>query len=90
MGLAAAGLTPAGADAAYASSWWVHALLAFGLLAALPYTKAAHMVIDAVNLALARPRAFTALPRVSEGTPAGYRTITDFTCSWPPAESVTR
>ncbi len=76
--LAAAGLTPAEARALHARSWWVHALLALTFVAALPHTKARHMLAALAALALGGGRPGRALPPAPEGS-AGYATVADLT-----------
>lgn len=76
--IAAAGVSASQADGVYAVSWWLHGVLSLGFVALLPYTKARHMVLDAINLSVAVPAAFAALPRLKEGEKAGYPVITDF------------
>ncbi len=76
--LAAAGLTPAEAQALHARSWWVHALLALTFVAALPYTKARHMLAAPAALAAGGGRPGRALPPAPEGA-AGYATVADLT-----------
>lgn len=41
---------------AYRVLWWSHALVAFGLLAAIPYTRLAHMLVSPLNTAVSAPR----------------------------------
>lgn len=83
--LRALGFTPSGAELAYASSWWLHAVLALGFVGILPFTKARHVVIDAANLYASHAAAgerpgYVALPPVpEEQVRAGYPVITDFT-----------
>lgn len=76
--LSAAGLSAAGANDAYVGSWWLHGVLSLAFVALLPYTKARHMVLDAINLGVSAPGAFAALPRLKEGEKAGYPVITSF------------
>jgi len=76
-GLAA---TPAGAGAAHFYVWWVHALLALGLVAYIPYSKAFHLVIDFVNLVFHNEDAARRLPSPPpEAVSAGYERLGDFT-----------
>ena len=46
-------------------AWWLHALLAFGLIVAIPYTKAFHLISSPANMLLRDPGA--------AGTAAGGR-----------------
>ncbi len=68
--------------------WWLHALLAFGFILAIPFTKAFHLLSSPANLLLR-----TAAPpgRLSVGTESGVRSIRDYTwqqllqveaCTW--------
>ncbi len=74
------GVSAAGATDAYPWFWWLHALLALGFVAYIPYSKAMHMLADGVNL-LAHDR--TATLRLPDPQPdpthAGYTAIEDFT-----------
>lgn len=77
-GFAVLGMTPAQAVSTHTAIWWAHAVLAFCFIAYIPYSKAMHMLVDAVNL-LATDRSTTLrLPAAAAGHP-GYREITDFT-----------
>jgi Fe-S oxidoreductase/nitrate reductase gamma subunit len=49
--LQAGGLTGAGASPLHFGLWWVHAVLALGLVAAFPYTRLLHALAGALNLA---------------------------------------
>ncbi len=68
--------------------WWSHALLAFGLIVAVPFTKAFHLVSSPANLLLRVPQPTGALPVFVE---SGVRTVRDLTwrqllqvdaCTW--------
>jgi Fe-S oxidoreductase len=62
--------------------WWFHGLLAIAFVAAIPYTKAAHMLASYASLILRDPMAGKRLPGIpSERAtePAGYATLADFT-----------
>lgn len=68
--------------------WWAHALLAFGLIVSVPFTKAFHLVSSPANLLLRHPAPAGRLPVVAE---AGVRTVRDYTwrqllqvdaCTW--------
>jgi len=71
------GVTPA-ADGLHAWSWWLHALLALGFVAYVPYGKAIHMVVDGVNLLFRDDRAAKRLPPAPEAAP-GYAGLADLT-----------
>jgi Fe-S oxidoreductase len=60
--------------------WWVHAILALGFVAYIPYSKAIHIVADIANLLFKDDLAGRRLPAVPEAaeTP-GYQTLSDFT-----------
>ena len=60
--LAAAGLTPTAATAAYPALWWSHALLALAFIAWIPYGKPFHMLTGALNAALRDDEAGRRLP----------------------------
>jgi len=73
------GVTPL-ANPLHLAGWWVHALLALGFVAYIPYSKAIHMVVDMANLLFKDERAGKRLPAVPEGAEAqGYETLADFT-----------
>lgn len=58
--------------------WWFHGVLALAFVAAIPYTKATHMLQGAAALALREPDAMRRLDPVPAGQPAGYRALPDF------------
>lgn len=69
-------------------AWWAHALLAFGLIVAIPFTKLFHAVSSPVHLALRVPRPPGRLPVTCE---TGARSVRDLTwrqllqvdaCTW--------
>ncbi|MHB0955717.1 MAG: (Fe-S)-binding protein [Pirellulaceae bacterium] len=68
--------------------WWIHALLAFGLIVSIPFTKAFHLISSPANLLFRTPGAPGRLPVVAE---AGVGTVRDLTwrqllqveaCTW--------
>lgn len=70
------------------STWWLHALLAFGLIVAVPFTKAFHLVSSPANMLLRRVAPAGRLPVTAE---SGVRTVRDYTwrqllqveaCTW--------
>jgi Fe-S oxidoreductase len=78
--LARAGVVAASAGVAHFSLWWVHALLALGLVAYIPYSKAFHLVIDFVNLAFHNEDVAKRLPAPPPDAAAGgYQRLEDFT-----------
>ncbi|HEX7290088.1 MAG TPA: (Fe-S)-binding protein [Conexibacter sp.] len=61
--------------------WWFHGLLAITFVAAIPYTKATHMLQSYASLILRDPRAKSRLrgiPPERADAPAGYATLADF------------
>jgi heterodisulfide reductase subunit C/nitrate reductase gamma subunit len=48
-------LTEAQARTAHLSVWWLHSLLVFGFIAAIPYTRLFHFIAGPLNLFLANP-----------------------------------
>ena len=49
----ALGTTSEGASALHFGLWWLHAVLALGLIAAFPYSRLWHAIAGAINLAIA-------------------------------------
>ncbi len=49
------GLSEPQARATHLGVWWLHALLVFGFIAAIPYTRLRHIVAGPLNLFFARP-----------------------------------
>lgn len=61
--------------------WWLHGLLAFAFIAALPFTKAKHIFTAMGSLAVRDPLPAARLPMADlESESIGYKQITDF--SW--------
>jgi Fe-S oxidoreductase/nitrate reductase gamma subunit len=58
--------------------WWLHGLVAITLVAAIPYTKAAHMFASVLSLATRDPKAGRRLRPAPADAPAGYATLGDF------------
>jgi Fe-S oxidoreductase/cytochrome b561 len=61
--------------------WWFHGLLAITFVAAIPYTKAAHMLTSYASLVLRDPLAgkrLRPIPEELQSEPAGYATLADF------------
>ena len=74
------GISSATASMLHPWGWWLHAVLALGFIAYIPYSKAIHMLTAMVNLALRDPLAGRRLPvppPAASGT--GYSTLTDLT-----------
>jgi Fe-S oxidoreductase len=68
--------------------WWLHGLTAFGLIVAIPFTKAFHMISSPANMLLRTSAPPGRLPVVME---SGVRTVRDYTwqqllqveaCTW--------
>lgn len=78
--LARVGATTASASAAHFYVWWAHGLVALGLVAYIPYSKAFHLVIDFANLVLHNEDAARCLPSPPpDAASAGYERLEDFT-----------
>jgi len=69
-------------------AWWLHALAAFGLIVAVPLTKAFHLFSSPANMLLRHPEPPGRLPVFAE---SGVETVRDFTwrqlvqveaCTW--------
>jgi Fe-S oxidoreductase/nitrate reductase gamma subunit len=63
--------------------WWLHGVVALTFVAAIPFTKAVHILASPSNLAVRDEKAGTVLPRPAAGSRAGevgYARITDL--SW--------
>jgi Fe-S oxidoreductase/nitrate reductase gamma subunit len=58
--------------------WWLHALLAFGLIVSIPFTKAFHLISSPANMLLRSPAPPGRLPVATE---SGVRTVRDLTWS---------
>ena len=62
--------------------WWSHGLLAIAFVAAIPYTKASHMLASFASLVVRDPKAgkrLRSIPAELLSEPAGYRSLADFT-----------
>jgi Fe-S oxidoreductase/nitrate reductase gamma subunit len=62
--------------------WWSHGLLAIAFVAAIPYTKASHMLASFASLVVRDPKAgkrLRSIPPELLSEPAGYRSLADFT-----------
>ncbi|WP_018257396.1 (Fe-S)-binding protein [Halomicrobium katesii] len=64
--LAAAGVTPEMATAAYPAVWWSHSLLALAFVAWVPYAKPFHMLSSFANVVTRDEKAGKRLPGVPE------------------------
>ena len=81
--LRGAGISGAAASDAHLAVWWLHAVIALAFVAAIPFTKAVHMLASPANLAVGNERAGKELPRPAAATrpgQVGYAHITDL--SW--------
>lgn len=79
-GLSASGLNPKTAESVRYMLWWTHALLAMGFVAYIPFSKAMHIVVDAVNLLFYDEDSTRDLPAPpKDAQHIGYRTLQDFT-----------
>jgi Fe-S oxidoreductase len=61
--------------------WWFHGLLAIGFVAAIPFTKATHMLQSYTSLVLRDSKAgkrLREIPPERAGEPAGYASLEDF------------
>ena len=79
-GLQAIGLEGDAAGDVHFGMWWVHGIAALAFVAAIPFTKALHMLAAPTNVAARNPRAGRALVPVPPDAPAGdvgYGRITD-------------
>ncbi|WP_028066406.1 heterodisulfide reductase-related iron-sulfur binding cluster [Solirubrobacter soli] len=65
-------------DALRMGLWWAHGLVALTLVAAIPYTKATHMLQGFLSLAARDPKAGKRLRPAPADQPAGYATLEDF------------
>ena len=75
-----AGLTQAGAEAAYGVIWWHHSLLAFAFIAWIPYAKPFHMISSFANVVARDEHAGARLPNVpADLDHTNAESIEDFT-----------
>jgi Fe-S oxidoreductase len=77
------GLDGAAAGDARFVQWWVHGVVALAFVAAIPFTKAVHMLTSPANVALRNDRAgnrLLPLPENAKPEEVGYGHITDL--SW--------
>ncbi len=75
----ALGLSASAAGALQTGFWWLHALLALGFVAYIPYSKAMHILADGVNLLAHEKLGTRALPDPPPVEHVGYQKIEDFT-----------
>lgn len=69
------GLDPGTADAARAVTWWIHGVVALAFVAAIPFTKATHMLTGPAATAVRAPDVSRRLPDEPAG---GYATLAAF------------
>jgi Fe-S oxidoreductase/nitrate reductase gamma subunit len=74
-GLHAAGLGAGTAETLRHVTWWVHGIVALSFVAAIPHTKALHMLVGPAGVAVRDPAVGRDLPAEPE---AGYATFADF------------
>jgi Fe-S oxidoreductase/nitrate reductase gamma subunit len=79
----AAGVDQAGAGRLHFALWWLHAALALGFIAWMPYSRLLHSLAGAINLALRQDRLGTMRPismaEVEETGLIGVAQLADFT-----------
>jgi hypothetical protein len=49
------GMTEASARSTHQAIWWIHAVLVFGFIASVPYTRLLHIIAGPLNLFFAQP-----------------------------------
>jgi Fe-S oxidoreductase len=76
--LSGLGMSATQAIATHKVVWWLHAVLALSFVAYIPYSKAMHMVLDAVDLLSTDRSATLSLPAPAPQHP-GYQAVSDFT-----------
>ena len=83
QGLRGLGLQGQAASQVHLGLWWMHGIVALAFVAAIPFTKAVHMLVSPSNLAVRDERAGQRLPLVPAGAASrevGYGRIEDL--SW--------
>ena len=83
QGLRGLGLQGQAAAQVHLGLWWMHGIVALAFVAAIPFTKAVHMLVSPANLAVRDEQAGRRLPRVPGGALArevGYGRLEDL--SW--------
>jgi len=82
QGLIAIGVDGETAGAAHFRGWWVHGIAALTFVAAIPFTKAVHMMTAPASVATRNDRAgkeLVALPPNAKPEEVGYGVVTDLT-----------
>ena len=83
QGLRALGLEGQAAAGLHFGLWWIHGVVALTFVAAIPFTKAVHMLVSPTNLVVREEHAGRTLPPVDAGAASsgiGYAHIRDL--SW--------
>jgi Fe-S oxidoreductase len=81
QGFDAIGASDGGLRVVRHTLWWSHGLLALAFVAAIPYTKASHMLASFGSLVVRDPRAgkrLKPIPPELASEPAGYGALEDF------------
>jgi Fe-S oxidoreductase/nitrate reductase gamma subunit len=79
-GVRAVGIGTGGAGDVRIAMWWVHAVMAMGFVAYIPFSKAMHMLTDTANVVAFDPASARRLHAPRPGADhIGYRTLDDFT-----------
>ena len=81
QGFVAVGASDGALTAVRHALWWSHGLLAIAFVAAIPYTKASHMLASFGSLVVRDPLAgkrLKAIPPELASEPAGYGALADF------------
>ena len=78
-GLIAVGASGGLLDVLRMGMWWVHGLLALAFVAAIPFSKAGHMLWSFASLVFTDERAGACLSApIADAEPPGYATLADF------------
>ena len=75
QGIAGIGVSPAAADSLRVVVWWVHGLAALAWIAAIPFTKAVHMLTGPASIAAREEAVSKALDAKPD---TGYAALNDF------------
>ncbi len=76
----AVGIGAGGADDVRLAMWWLHAVMAMGFVAYIPFSKAMHMLTDTANVVAFDPASARRLHAPQPGADhIGYRSLDDFT-----------
>ena len=80
QGLVGAGLHPQAAESIRHGLWWLHGVVALSFVAAIPFTKALHMLTGPAALVAREDTPGARLPAAApKPAPVGYATLADFT-----------